>query len=190
MGGNKASLPSFKMFFPLPRRGRGKKTRESKETLVSRRKSLAIFDGRRRVPRKFYEFSGDREEKIEDRSEKSMLFSERSSIFSSQREKGRTFSRYFSDSERVGGNIRKRTLVCRRKSLAILDGRRRVPSDSEEIGGDARLPSKIASDFRRQTAKRKIFDEGGPIFDRAPLFDFFFHGPPRESHEWIRGGVP
>ena len=31
---------------------------------------------------------------------------------------------------------RKRTLVCRRKSLAIFDGRRRVPSDSEGIGGD------------------------------------------------------
>ena len=65
IGGNKASLPFFKMFFPSHFMAR-KKTREWEETLLCRRKSLAIFDGRGRVPRKFYEFSGDREEKIED----------------------------------------------------------------------------------------------------------------------------
>ena len=40
--------------------------KESEETLVCRRKSLAIFDVRRRVPRKFMEFSGDRKNKIFD----------------------------------------------------------------------------------------------------------------------------
>ena len=51
------------------------------------------------------------EEKIEDRSEKSMLFSERSSIFSSL-----------------------------------------SPKNSMNFRGTRRLPSKIASDFRRQTS--------------------------------------
>ena len=45
--------------FPEPFMAR-KKTRESEETLLCRRKSQAIFDGRGRVPRKFIEFSGDR----------------------------------------------------------------------------------------------------------------------------------
>ena len=37
--------------------------KESEETLLCRRKSQAIFDGRGRVPLKFIEFSGDNEKK-------------------------------------------------------------------------------------------------------------------------------
>ena len=50
-------------FIPSAPQGQRKKTRESEETLLCRRKSLAIFDGRGRVPRKFIEFSGDNEKK-------------------------------------------------------------------------------------------------------------------------------
>ena len=53
--------------FPSAPQGQRKKTRVflramngSEETLVCRRKSQAIFDDRRRVPRKLIEFSGDR----------------------------------------------------------------------------------------------------------------------------------
>ena len=42
----------------------------------------------------------------------------------------------FSTADEGPFSERKRTLVCRRKSQAIFDGRRRVPSDSEGIGGD------------------------------------------------------
>ena len=58
--------------FPSAPQGQRKKTRVflraiygSEETLLCRRKSLAIFDGRGRVPRKFIEFSGDNEKKDE-----------------------------------------------------------------------------------------------------------------------------
>ena len=78
------------------------------------------------------DFDGKR--KIEDRSENRMRFSERSSIFSShrnrrkQREKNTGFLRAIHGSEE--------TLLCRRKSLAIFDGRGRVPRKFIEFSGD------------------------------------------------------
>ena len=49
--------------------------------------------------------------------------------------------------------------LCRRKSQAIFDGRGRVPRKFIEFSGDN---------------EKKIFDEGGPIEDRAPRFDLSF----------------
>ena len=81
---------------------------------------------------------------------------------------------FFSDFRRLLRFLRNRRGpgACRRKSLAIFDGRRRsffpiFPPTPKEFGKnpsfffqkkDPRLPSKIASDFQRQTVKRKIFD--------------------------------
>ena len=100
------------------------------ETLVSRRKSQAIFDGRRRVPRKFHEFSGDRVP-----SDFKEMGGNKASL---------PFAFFYRPMKWVGKKIlkngREETLLCRRKSQAIFDGRGRVPRKFYEFSGD-RVPS-------------------------------------------------
>ena len=90
------------------------------------------------------------------------------------------------------------TLLCRRKSLAIFDGRGRVPRKFIEFSGDNEKKDRRSFFLRKK--RLKIFSFPSKWEERtSPQI----HGPPRESHfcppkiacnfggtEWIRGGVP
>ena len=140
-------------FIPSAPQGQRNKTRESEKTLVCRRKSQAIFDGRHRVPRKFMEFSGDRvpsDFKEIGGNKASLPFFKilfplprrgRGIKHANGRKRSSPVENRLRFSTRDGGSppISKEsegTLLCRRKSLAIFDGRGRVPRKFIEFSGD------------------------------------------------------